>query len=251
MPLAHALKTFFDEHKLPTQGRAHRPREQPDRRPHLRHRRHRRRDPLRQRRPVQGPRGAAGRAARVGARLPRPRRAAHRGRRAARSASCSSSRRAIRSSRITAVARQAGLKLAGIDLEALGLLRAFVEPKPFAVRAVDDTATVVVSIGHESSTLLVAGGGACEFTRVFDWGGGALQEADRPGARRASRRGSHDPPAPLALGPRPAVRDARRGCTRSGRSRPFDCGSHRSRGSSSARSSSTRPSRTRSVSARS
>ena len=75
------------------------------------------------------------------------------------------------------VARRAGIKLSGIDLEALGLLRAFVDPKPFAVRAVDDTATVVVSIGHESSTLLVAGGGACEFTRVFDWGGGALEEA--------------------------------------------------------------------------
>ena len=38
-------------------------------------------------------------------------------------------------------------------------------------------ATVIVSIGHESTTLLVAGGGACEFTRVFDWGGGALQDA--------------------------------------------------------------------------
>ncbi len=77
----------------------------------------------------------------------------------------------------TEVARHAGLKLTCIDLEALGLLRAFVEPRPFAVRAVDDTATVVVAIGHESSTLLVAGGGSCEFTRVFDWGGDALQDA--------------------------------------------------------------------------
>ena len=75
------------------------------------------------------------------------------------------------------VANRAGLRLAGIDLEALGLLRAFVEPRPFAVRTVDDTATVVVAMGHESSTLLVAGGGVCEFTRVFDWGGGALQDA--------------------------------------------------------------------------
>jgi len=75
------------------------------------------------------------------------------------------------------VASRVGIKLAGIDLEALGLLRAFVEPKPFAVRAIDDTATVVVSIGHESSTLLVAGSGACEFTRVFDWGGSSLEEA--------------------------------------------------------------------------
>ena len=75
------------------------------------------------------------------------------------------------------VARRAGIKLAGIDLEALGLLRTFVAPRPYAVRAADDTATVVVAIGHESSTLLVSGGGTCEFTRVFDWGGGALQEA--------------------------------------------------------------------------
>ncbi len=70
-----------------------------------------------------------------------------------------------------------GLKLAGIDLEALGLLRAFVEPQPIGTRASTDTATVVVAIGHESTTLLVAGGGACEFTRVFDWGGLALQQA--------------------------------------------------------------------------
>jgi type IV pilus assembly protein PilM len=73
------------------------------------------------------------------------------------------------------VAARAGIQLGGIDLEALALLRAFVEPRPFATRALDDTATVVVSIGHESTTLLVAGGGACEFTRVFDWGGATLQ----------------------------------------------------------------------------
>jgi type IV pilus assembly protein PilM len=75
------------------------------------------------------------------------------------------------------VAREAGLRLAGIDLEALALLRAFVEPKPVGVPAADDRATVVVAIGHEASTLLVAGGGICEFTRVFDWGGSTLQDA--------------------------------------------------------------------------
>ncbi len=73
------------------------------------------------------------------------------------------------------VAERAGLKLAGIDLEALGLLRAFVEPD--VQRAPGGTSTVVVAIGHEASTLLVSGGGACEFTRVFDWGGSTLQEA--------------------------------------------------------------------------
>ncbi len=72
--------------------------------------------------------------------------------------------------------RSAGLRLAGVDLEAFGLLRAFVPPLGSRNRA-EDSATVVVAIGHEASTLLVAGGGVCEFTRVFDWGGGALQAA--------------------------------------------------------------------------
>jgi type IV pilus assembly protein PilM len=75
------------------------------------------------------------------------------------------------------VAKQAGIHLAGLDLEALSLLRAFVDPVPAVVEGTDPMATVIVSIGHESTTLLVAGGGACEFTRVFDWGGGALQDA--------------------------------------------------------------------------
>ncbi len=75
------------------------------------------------------------------------------------------------------VCREAGIRLAGIDLEALGLLRTFVDPKPVASRSLDDTATVVVSVGHEATTLLVAGAGMCEFTRVFDWGGGTLRNA--------------------------------------------------------------------------
>jgi type IV pilus assembly protein PilM len=72
--------------------------------------------------------------------------------------------------------RAAGLRLAGVDLESFGLLRAFVPPLGGRSRS-EDSATVVVAVGHEASTLLVAGGGVCEFTRVFDWGGGALQEA--------------------------------------------------------------------------
>jgi type IV pilus assembly protein PilM len=70
----------------------------------------------------------------------------------------------------------AGLRLAGVDLEALGLLRTFVPPQPPGTRLATDTATVVVAIGHESTTLLVAGGGLCEFTRLFDWGSLALQQ---------------------------------------------------------------------------
>ena len=73
--------------------------------------------------------------------------------------------------------QRAGLKVAGIDLESLGLLRAFVEPQDVAARKATDTATVVVAIGHEASTLMVSGGGVCEFTRVFDWGGSTLQDA--------------------------------------------------------------------------
>jgi type IV pilus assembly protein PilM len=76
----------------------------------------------------------------------------------------------------TRVANLAGIRLEALDLEALGLLRAFVEPR-IGAPTPDDTASVVVSIGHESSTLLVAGGGACEFTRVFDWGGSALEDS--------------------------------------------------------------------------
>jgi type IV pilus assembly protein PilM len=75
------------------------------------------------------------------------------------------------------VCREAGVRLAGIDLEALGLLRAFVHPDLGRSAAGQDTATVIVGMGHESSTLLVAGGGAAEFTRVFDWGGVTLQTA--------------------------------------------------------------------------
>ena len=74
------------------------------------------------------------------------------------------------------VAGQAGITLTTLDLEALGLLRAFVEPGSGAPTSTD-TATVVAAIGHESSTLLVAGAGSCEFTRVFDWGGGDLVDA--------------------------------------------------------------------------
>ena len=84
------------------------------------------------------------------------------------------------------VAERAGLKLAGIDLEALGLLRTFVEPG--VERAAGGTSTVVVSIGHEASTLLVSGGGACEFTRVFDWGGSTRSRRPSPRSSRCTRQ---------------------------------------------------------------
>jgi type IV pilus assembly protein PilM len=75
------------------------------------------------------------------------------------------------------VCSEAGLRFAGLDLEALGLLRAFIDPVSVRGSVADDRATVVISIGHEASTLLVAGGGIAEFARVFDWGGSQLVDA--------------------------------------------------------------------------
>ena len=72
---------------------------------------------------------------------------------------------------------RAGSGSAGSISRRSALLRAFVEPQRFALRTSTDTATVVVAIGHESTSLLVSGGGTSEFTRVFDWGGSSLQHA--------------------------------------------------------------------------
>ena len=167
-----------------------------------------------------------------------------------RGGSCWSSPRATRSSHTRRSPQAPASRSRASTSRRSSLLRAFVEPKPFAARAIDDTATVVVSIGHESTTLLVSGGGACEFTRVFDWGGDTLQDAVARSSTFA-RRGRDDPPPSLALRPRPPLRSPRRRRTGARRSRPSGCGSPRSPVSSSARSSSTRPSRTHSASARS
>jgi type IV pilus assembly protein PilM len=72
--------------------------------------------------------------------------------------------------------RRAGLKLAGIDLEAFGLLRALAVPSP-EVAAREDAGVVVVSVGYDRSTIAVSDGSVCEFTRVLDWGGFALDVA--------------------------------------------------------------------------
>src|SRR5919198_266819 len=69
---------------------------------------------------------------------------------------------------------QAGLKLAGIDLEAFALLRA---ATPAPAEAKDAAAVVAVCIGHERTTLAISDGRLCEFTRVLDWGGSALTGA--------------------------------------------------------------------------
>ena len=68
--------------------------------------------------------------------------------------------------------KKAGIGLVGIDLEAFALLRALHAPQSTA-----DAAVVAVAIGHERSTFAVSDGRVCEFTRVVDWGGSALNIA--------------------------------------------------------------------------
>jgi len=72
--------------------------------------------------------------------------------------------------------RKAGIALAGIDLEAFALLRALQAPQTGAGDN-PDAALVAVAIGHERSTFAVSDGRVCEFTRVLEWGGHALNVA--------------------------------------------------------------------------
>ena len=74
--------------------------------------------------------------------------------------------------RYVSACRKAGINLAGIDLEAFALLRALGAP---ADRG--GSALVAVAIGHDRSTFAVSDGRICEFTRVVEWGGSALNVA--------------------------------------------------------------------------
>jgi type IV pilus assembly protein PilM len=78
--------------------------------------------------------------------------------------------------RYVAACKKAGLRLAGIDLEAFALLRALAEPRSDEDAAAD-AAVVIVAIGHDRSTFAVSDGRVCEFTRVLDWGGQTLDVA--------------------------------------------------------------------------
>jgi type IV pilus assembly protein PilM len=78
--------------------------------------------------------------------------------------------------RYVAACKKAGIRLAGIDLEAFALLRALGEPRPDEAGP-SDAALVAVSVGHDRSTFAVSDGRACEFTRVLDWGGSTLDVA--------------------------------------------------------------------------
>jgi type IV pilus assembly protein PilM len=72
--------------------------------------------------------------------------------------------------------KRAGLQIVGIDLEAFALLRAIAEPRD-PVGGSERAALVAVSVGHDRSTFAVSDGRICEFTRVLDWGGWALNIA--------------------------------------------------------------------------
>src|ERR687885_2975200 len=78
--------------------------------------------------------------------------------------------------RYVAACRKAGLTVVGIDLEAFALLRSL-SPPPADEAQAPEAALVAVAIGHDRSTFAVSDGRVCEFTRVLDWGGGALDAA--------------------------------------------------------------------------
>jgi type IV pilus assembly protein PilM len=73
--------------------------------------------------------------------------------------------------------RRAGLKLAGIDLDAFALLRALSEPPAADAETEKRTALVAVAIGHERTIFAVSDGRICDFTRVLEWGGVWLDTA--------------------------------------------------------------------------
>jgi type IV pilus assembly protein PilM len=72
--------------------------------------------------------------------------------------------------------KKAGIGLVGIDLEAFALLRALQAPQD-GVGGDAGAALVAVAIGHDRSTFAVSDGRICEFTRVLEWGGAALNVA--------------------------------------------------------------------------
>jgi type IV pilus assembly protein PilM len=75
--------------------------------------------------------------------------------------------------RYMAACKKAGIKLAGVDLEAFAILRALAPPA--ADRPENGSAAlVVVSVGHDRTTFAVSDGRACQFTRVLEWGGASL-----------------------------------------------------------------------------
>jgi type IV pilus assembly protein PilM len=70
--------------------------------------------------------------------------------------------------------RQAGVRLAGVDLEAFALLRALTIADAAPDQGAERSALVAVSVGAERGVLAVSDGASCEFTRVLEWGGNLL-----------------------------------------------------------------------------
>jgi type IV pilus assembly protein PilM len=73
--------------------------------------------------------------------------------------------------------RAARLELSGIDVEAFALLRAVAPQQEDGGDGTPATASVVVSIGQDRSTLAISDGTVCDFMRVLDWGGAKLETA--------------------------------------------------------------------------
>lgn len=90
------------------------------------------------------------------------------------------------------VCRQAGLKLAGIDLDAFALLRAVGPEFDSETRR----ASVAVAVGHERTVFAVSDGELCDFTRVLEWGSNAIDVAI---ARALDLSPSQAEPLKLAL----------------------------------------------------
>jgi type IV pilus assembly protein PilM len=114
-----------------------------------------------------------------------------------------------------AACNQAGVELSGIDLDGFALLRAVSAPGAEGETR-PEGALVGLAIGRERSTLAVSDGRVCEFTRVLQWGGGALTSAisrglelSAPEAERIKRAMTLDPEAPR-VGPAPEREDEAR-----------------------------------------
>ena len=105
--------------------------------------------------------------------------------------------------------RKAGINLVAIDLEAFALLRSLAAP-PEDPATPPEAALVAVAVGHERSTFAVSDGRVCEFTRVLDWGGGALNAAI---ARDLELTPIDVEPIKRALSLGPAPRDLPEGVT--------------------------------------
>ena len=115
--------------------------------------------------------------------------------------------------------KKAGIGLVGIDLEAFALLRALQAPQQ-GVGGDSSAALVAVAIGHERSTFAVSDGRVCEFTRVLEWGGSALNVAiaraldaapsEVEGAKRALALTDEMVPADLTAEQAKKARDAMR-----------------------------------------